>query len=119
FLDHSDLEYMTIHAVARCVKQCDVLLDFDPEGDSHGHSAMESAYMRFHDMAEKVVLEPEQSASGQADLFDSVPEPAENEAPGRSRRPPVVVHAESVSQEVAHVAAAVRKLLDTAEEGNT
>ncbi len=120
FIDHSDAEYMAIHAVSRCVKQCDVLLDFDPLDEAHGESAMETAYMRFHDMAEKILLEPELPASGQVDLFEQPPA-AEPEQAGETsqRRPPVVVHADSVAQEVSHVAAAVRKLLDEAEEGNT
>lgn len=120
FLDHSDAEFMAVHAVARCVKQCDVLLDYDPEDDQHGHVAMETAYMRFHDMAEKVLLEPELGGGGQGDLFESVPgDGADVGALNQNRRPPVVVHVDAVSQEVGSVAAAVRKLLDTAEEGNT
>jgi RecB family exonuclease len=102
FISHSDAHFMLVHAVSKNVPDCNLILDFDPELDASA-SAMDAVYQRYYDMADNLVLSPE----------DLLMDDADGPAPAGQAQP-LVVTAKTVAQEVHGAAAAIRRLLDDA-----
>ncbi len=109
FTAHSDLVFLLIAAITRMVETADVLLDFDPEDERQAQSAMEAAYIRLYDMADKFVLKPE-------DLPIHADDP-QDDGPAHVSQS-VVVRATTVSQEITSAVAVIRKLLNDAATGD-
>lgn len=91
----SDTGFMTGNTVTRLAETVSVLLDYDPENELENHSPLEAAYLRFYEMADKLVL-------------DDFSAPDAERSPLSSANRPVAVIANSTSEEVKAAAVLIK-----------